>query len=80
MLYVDSCRSVLQCGLLRIVFVCWYFFLFGGMACVGWRVSGMDSWKGRVLSSGGLRGWGFMAGGNLAGHHRFYWGICCVHR
>ena len=33
---------------------------------VAWRVSGMDSWKGMVLSSGGLRGWGFMAGGDLA--------------
>ena len=29
----------------------------------GWRASGMNSWKGRVLSGGGLRGWGFMGGG-----------------
>ena len=30
---------------------------------LGWRASGMNSWKGRVLSSGRLLGWGFMAGG-----------------
>ena len=30
---------------------------------VGWRASGMNSWIGRVLSSGRLRGWRFMAGG-----------------
>ena len=30
---------------------------------LGWRASGMNSCKGRVLSSGGLQGWGFMAGG-----------------
>ena len=46
---------------------------------LGRRVSGMDSWKGRVLSSGGLWGWGFMADGDLAGRQRSYWGICCVH-
>jgi len=28
-------RSVLRCGLLRTVFMCWDFVLFGGMACVG---------------------------------------------
>ena len=32
-----------------------------------WRASGMNSWKGRVLSSGGLRGWGFMSGGVYQG-------------
>jgi len=34
---------------------------------LGWRVSGVYSWKGRVLSSGGLWGWGFMAGGVYQG-------------
>ena len=28
-------HGVLQCGLLRIVFICWDIVLFGGMACVG---------------------------------------------
>ena len=28
-------RGVLQCGLLRTMFICWDFILFGGMACVG---------------------------------------------
>ena len=46
---------------------------------LGWRVSGMDCWKDRVLSSGGLRGWGFMAGGDLAGCQRSYCRICYVH-
>jgi len=30
---------------------------------LGWRASSMNSWKSRVLSSGGLQGWRFMAGG-----------------
>ena len=30
---------------------------------LGWRASGMNLWKNRVLSSGRLWGWGFMAGG-----------------
>jgi len=30
---------------------------------LGWRASGMNSWKSRVLSSGKLLGWVFMAGG-----------------
>ena len=28
-------RGVLQCSLLRTVFICWDFVLFGGMVCVG---------------------------------------------
>jgi hypothetical protein len=37
-LYVGSYRSVLQCGLLRIVFVCWHFLLvqrYGLCGCGG---------------------------------------------
>ena len=30
---------------------------------LGWRASGMNSWKNRALSSGRLRSLGFMAGG-----------------
>ena len=44
---------------------------------LGWRASSINSWKSRVLSSGGLQGWGWWG---LAGHQRSYWGICCVHR
>ena len=30
---------------------------------LGWRASGVKSWKSRVLSSGRLWVWGFIAGG-----------------
>jgi len=73
--YVVSARYLL-CSLCRFFFVvscsvvCSVLCLSVGISfcsevspVLGWRASGMNSWKGRVLSSGGLWGWGFMVGG-----------------
>ena len=56
-------HGVLQCGLLCMCLSVGISFCSEVWPVLGWRASGMNSWKGRVLSRGGLWGWGFMAGG-----------------
>jgi len=63
-LYVGFISGVLQCGLLRTVFICWGF----SFCSEVWPVFGEGSvvgilGKAGVLSSGGLWGWGFMSDG-----------------